>query len=252
MISALLAALAFLGSIMIFSPVQEHIRQMTFLLAPNRIPTEADLIEMRWRNIIDRDTYIHTMRRHGFDADKAERIYTSSENLLTATELVSAKWRGIITPDEFYQHMEKRRFTKDLADKFVKISEFIPSPTDMIRFAVREVFTPAIVEKYKMDEDFPKEFVAWFEKVGGTEEMAKFFWRAHWELPSVTQGYEMLHRGIINMDDLKTLMRTLDINPFWRDKLIEISYLPFTRVDVRRMFRFGVLDYEEVIRPTEI
>jgi len=42
------------------------------------------------------------------------------------------------------------------------------------------------------------------------------------------------------------LMRALDIMPFWRDKLIQMSYAPFTRVDVRRMYRDGVLGREDV------
>ena len=34
--------------------------------------------------------------------------------------------------------------------------------------------------------------------------------------------------------------------PFWRDKLVQLSYNPLTRVDVRRMYRVGTLDEEGV------
>jgi hypothetical protein len=58
----------------------------------------------------------------------------------------------------------------------------------------------------------------------------------------------MFHRGVITYDELKTLLRTLDIMPYWRDKLIQIAYTPYSRVDVRRMYATGVLDREGVKR----
>ena len=36
--------------------------------------------------------------------------------------------------------------------------------------------------------------------------------------------------------------------PFWRDKLLQISYAPFTRVDIRRMNALGILDEPAVQR----
>jgi hypothetical protein len=58
----------------------------------------------------------------------------------------------------------------------------------------------------------------------------------------------MLHRGIITEDELKLLLRALDVMPFWREKLIQLSYAPYTRVDVRRMYQVGILDYDGVVR----
>jgi len=36
--------------------------------------------------------------------------------------------------------------------------------------------------------------------------------------------------------------------PYWRDKLIQIAYTPYTRVDVRRMYQVGVLSKDDVYR----
>jgi hypothetical protein len=58
----------------------------------------------------------------------------------------------------------------------------------------------------------------------------------------------MFHRGIISYDELKMLLRALDVMPFWRDKLIQIAYSVPTRVDVRRMYALGVVDREYVHR----
>ena len=36
--------------------------------------------------------------------------------------------------------------------------------------------------------------------------------------------------------------------PWWRDKLEAISYNPLTRVDVRRVYKMGIIDREQVLR----
>jgi len=61
-------------------------------------------------------------------------------------------------------------------------------------------------------------------------------------------GFEMLHRGEITESEMELLIRTHDVSPFWRDKLLAISYSPYTRVDVRRMHAAGVLDEKGVYR----
>lgn len=118
----------------------------------------------------------------------------------------------------------------------------IPPVQDIITMAVREAFTPEIAARFGQYEGLPTEYVEWTQKKGLSKEWAERYWAAHWSLPSPQQGFEMLHRGIISRDDLNLLLRALDIMPFWREKLIEMSYRPLTRVDVRRMYQVGTLD----------
>ncbi|GAH81991.1 unnamed protein product, partial [marine sediment metagenome] len=82
---------------------------------------------------------------------------------------------------------------------------------------------------------------------GISEYWAQKYWYAHWDTPSITQGFEMLHRGFIDRKELDDLFRTVEIPPFWRDKLTAIAFNPFTRVDVRRMHKAGVLTDDELV-----
>jgi len=123
----------------------------------------------------------------------------------------------------------------------------IPPVADIITMAVREAFTPSIAAKFGQYEDLPDAFVEFAGKKGLTKEWASRYWAAHWSLPSPQQGFEMMHRGIINESELLMLMRALDIMPFWRDKLMQMSYRRLTRVDVRRMYKEGVLSESEVL-----
>ena len=96
-----------------------------------------------------------------------------------------------------------------------------------------------------------------------------WYWRAHWDLPSPTQGYEMLHRlnpevlkvrgdayremGLepaqiqTDLETLRSLLKTADYPKFWRDRLIAIAYSPLTRVDLRRIYQLGLIGDEELI-----
>ena len=118
----------------------------------------------------------------------------------------------------------------------------IPPVADLITMAVREAFTPDIASRFGQYQDLPKEYVEAAQKKGVSKEWAERYWAAHWDLPSIQQGFAMLHRGIIGESDLNMLLRALDIMPFWRDKLMALSYKPLTRVDVRRMHQLGTLD----------
>ncbi|KKM24943.1 hypothetical protein LCGC14_1600000 [marine sediment metagenome] len=118
----------------------------------------------------------------------------------------------------------------------------IPPVADLITMAVREAFTPDIAARFGQYEDLPKEYVNAAQQKGLSKEWAERYWAAHWDLPSIQQGFAMLHRGIISESDLNMLLRALDIMPFWRDKLMALSYKPLTRVDVRRMHQLGTLD----------
>ncbi|GAI35387.1 unnamed protein product, partial [marine sediment metagenome] len=122
----------------------------------------------------------------------------------------------------------------------------IPPVADIITMAVREAFTPEIARRFGQYEDFPEPFAEWAAKKGLSKEWSERYWAAHWSLPSATQGFEMLHRGVITRPDLDMLLRALDIMPFWREKLVGIAFRRLSRVDIRRMYGVGVLTEKEV------
>ena len=216
-----------------------------FNISMSLAPAEA-LIELRRRGKITEDEYYDRMWMLGYNRGEAEDIYEAQRRLIEREAILRLKWRGEISEDEYYKRMEALGFSEEEADMFERASLYFPPPGDLVRFAVREVYTPEIVEKYGQLEDLPQKFLEEARKAGMTEEQAKNYWAAHWVLPSVEMGYRMLHRRIIDEDELKTLMKVQDIMPYWRDKLIALSYEPYTRVDARRMYELGVLSEEEL------
>lgn len=123
----------------------------------------------------------------------------------------------------------------------------IPPVTDIIRFQLREVFLAGRREELVGTEDRPI-FNALMKEWGFSEFHADSYWGAHWGLPSQGQLNEMLHRGVIDRETWDRFTRFNDVEPTTIPWLASIIYSPFTRVDVRRMSRFGILSDDELLQ----
>jgi hypothetical protein len=159
---------------------------------------------------------------------------------------IRSEWKGILPPESVNAILAKHGFSDTYRDALKEESLFYPAPLDLIRFGVRETFREDIVSKYQYDAEYPSDITPYLEMGGLPSLWMKHYWRAHWELPSVQMGYEMLHRGLITLAELNTLIEIADVAPWWRDKLIGISYSPYTRVDVRRLYVDGIITREDV------
>ena len=232
----------------IYPPLSTAYSKWSYGKQPNMIPGIADLTELLYRKQIDKGDFITTAGQNGFSAHWANRFYEGNTTLLQAHEYVTLWRRGVIEEGECDDKLSRLRFNAESIGQFKRATEFFPSAMDLVRFAVREVYTPEIVEKFGQMEDLPDKYIEEAAKAGLPVEQAENYWAAHWLLPSPLQGFGMLHRDIVDQDTLKMLLKSLDIMPYWRDRLIQLSYNPLTRVDVRRMHAMGILDAEAVAK----
>jgi len=156
--------------------------------------------------------------------------------------VISAWRRDPAKYAKYFSDLMDQGWSDDRQELLKFVTQVIPQAPDIIRFALREVYTPEIAEKYGQFQDIPTDAYADAEKAGLPKDTFDKFWAAHWYLPSSSEGFEMLHRGVITEDELKALLKANDIMPFWRDKLINISWNVPTRVDVRRFWELRTID----------
>ena len=199
-----------------------------------------------YRGVASLPDYYHNAALAGVSADRAKIALEANRALPTPGAIQEAYLRGEITEKEHDQVLSAYGYTDEQIKTFKALYWLIPPPTDLIRMAVREVFSPEIAEKFGQFEDYPQVFTNWAVKQGISENWAKAYWAAHWDLPSAEMGFDMLHRRIIDEDELKLLLRALDVMPYWRERLIQLSYNPITRVDLRRMYKMGVLNEDDI------
>ena len=211
------------------------------------LPT-AEQVDANRRGLIPNERFFEVMRREGF-RDQEARLAWDMKFIEPPTDITTQLWlREFIDEDKHTEDLQKLGWRRSDIENLKRLAFQLPPVQDLITMAVREVFTPEVAERFGQFEDIPQEFLDVAKQSGLSTEWATNYWAAHWGLPSAQMGFQMLHRGIIEEDDLRLLLRSLDVMPFWRDKMIALSFLPLTRVDVRRMHRTGVLTDQDVHR----
>jgi len=206
------------------------------------IPNSMLLIQGSLVRGMTDDTIIDLISRGGIHPDYAHDYLDAVLTKPATEDIIAYELRRDPSLSNLGTELKKVGVHDNYNSLYKELAYQIPPVADIITMAVREAFTPDIAARFGQYQDLPPEFVEWAGKKGLSKEWAERYWAAHWSLPSVQQGFEMRHRGVIGDGDLNMLLRALDIMPYWRDKLIQIAYRRLTRVDVRRMFALGVLD----------
>ncbi len=188
------------------------------------------------------------MKREGFTDDDIELLFLANYRLYDVEMTRVLFLREIISSDEMFVRMREQGFTDTRIKEIIQTWEVLPTPQDLLFMVGKEAFEPDIIELIGLDDEFPEDQLEFMAQQGISSFWAHKYWYAHWDQPSVQAGFEMLHRDVINWEELEVLFKAVEMPPYWRDKLTKIAFSPFTRVDVRRMHDMGVLTPEQVKR----
>jgi len=211
-----------------------------------RLPNSMLLIQGGLIQGISAENILENISRGDVHPDYAQTYLDAVLTKPASIDMVAYQLRKDPTLSVLEQELKKIGIHPDYTKIYKELAYQIPPVADIITMAVREAFTPAIAEKFGQYQDFPADLEKYAGQKGLDAEWAKRYWASHWALPSPQQGFEMLHRGVIGRPELDMLLRASDVMPFWRDKLTAIAYRVLTRVDVRRMYKEGVLNEREV------
>ncbi len=188
------------------------------------------------------------LKKHGFNDTQIDNIILSYYRLLPEDIIKVNFLRKNIDEDLMYERMRELGYTDVRTAEMVQTWEVIPGPQDLFMMVAKEAFEPETYKMLGLDVEFPTDQSEHLEAQGISEYWQKKYWIAHWDQPSVGQGFEMFQRGHLTFDQLQILFKTLEIPQFWRDRLTKIAYNPLTRVDVRRMHDMGVVGPERLAK----
>lgn len=182
----------------------------------------------------------------GVEGDTFARQVELAQTGPSLERLLEAWNRGTIDEGDVDAGLEQEGVRRRWWPMLKTLRRYLPSVTSLVSFSVREAYDDHIVQKYGLDEGFPEEFATAASQQGLEREDALRYWRSHWRLPSPTQGYRMLWRNLLSLDELDELLRVNDYMPFYRDKLRDIAYLVPGRIDLRRFYQAGLITEAEV------
>ncbi|MDR7492457.1 MAG: hypothetical protein QN122_13550 [Armatimonadota bacterium] len=206
-----------------------------------RMATEDALMAYA-RGAIPYEMVIEDALDLGVSRERAEALIARSWRWLTIPQIEELYYRGITTAEETMELLRGFGLSPQDAERMFKSFERLVSLSDLTRFAAREVFRPDLLPR--LLEDLPSE--EYFEeaaKLGLNRRRASWYWAAHWDLPAVTQMFQMFQRirrdrnGVraVTEEDVRELLRLQDILPYYHDWLMQIAYRPPNRLDTWRL-----------------
>lgn len=220
--------------------------QNVFMGLRPTLPSVGDIIKAVFIDPTATEKWRDVARRSGLREDHLQMILKSAYSPLDASTIRDLYFRRGRDKDWATKRLKELALTDERLAEVMETWSIIPGPDDLIRMAVREAFSPDQVAALGLDADFPEEFSTWAEKVGLSDPWPRMYWRAHWQLPSAREGFEMLHRGVITEEQLSSLLKALDYAPVWHDRLKAIAYNVVTRVDARRLYAAGVYTEDDL------
>lgn len=233
-------------------------------LNPQTIPSESEFVNLFLAEEISQDGFNCMIRANGSYPSWYNKIAQAQRTRPTNDQLIQLNRRGILTNEDTNDRMRGNGVMNDGERNLLyKATEAMPSVSDIVRFMVRDADDNNVAAKYgtdaALDTKYGIQLQQWARGQGITDEVMKYYWRSHWEIPSNTALFEMLHRlrpnktgqgltgGVtVSPSDIKDALVVNDVLPYWADRLIEISYKPLTRTDAQRAYFIDALSENEL------
>lgn len=227
---------------------------------------------------LTRDQFDLMMLRNGANSKDWDWILPFVCQRITPDQAIMIWRRGLMNKDELVRTLKFLQYgVEDDIEDFMSLAFDIPGPQDIIRYAVREAFNPEQVKLLGLDLELDQnpDYLDWAKASGlGTVDIvtfdgkeksvdfAKLEWYAHWQLPSPGQVYDFFHKFYgdsqygpspylkyakpFEAKEMNALLKANDYSPAFRSHLAGAAFLPYTRIDVRRIRQAGLISEGDV------
>jgi hypothetical protein len=210
-------------------------RQMLRNYQPN-IPDPRTLASLRARGMLNAEAFNFWMSEHGYPDWAAEMMAYSETRMPNFSDMLEMVRRGIISPETFQVWTRRSGLHPDTVEPLSQLRWQLPGYQDIISIYMREGY---LEDKWV---EIPQEFIDYMQQLGYSSEWAKRLWGKHWVLPGVELLYEMFWKKIISYDDMVKMLKYHDFEPVWRERLIQNAYRTIPRIELRRAYRYGIID----------
>ena len=246
----LLSAFMFMMQLINISNTARTTKAQQEVLKNNPVNTFSlsEAVSLYIKGVISESDAKTEAAKNGYSNIRFDNATEGSYTPIDPERAINLYNRGAIDEKVFEGYLKRSGYNIADIKAMYNLADLRPGVQDIISMAVRDVFSPAIATDFGLFDELPERFVEEANKSGLKGDWPKFYWGAHWRLPSANQGFEMFQREIIGEERLQLLLKALDYSPKWREDLIKLSYQPITRVDIRRMHDIGELTPDEVTK----
>lgn len=228
------------------SGIQAKVKQISFFVTRPNLLDFNTAYNAQLRDSQYRELFINNLQGQGWTDEQIVAAELATAGWLDLPALFSLWRREEITEAQFEERLLAGGMAPTAVPMWKKLKDLIPGPGDLVRFALREVWRPEVVAKWGYDQAWVTEFGDWMKKQGLSEEWARAYWRAHWIVPSIAQGFEMMWRKEIDEDELEELMKINDLAPGWIRPMMNVARPVPGRIDRRYAYREGEIGWEQL------
>lgn len=234
------------------------------------IPSLADLATGHRLGAITDAVYDDMAQKNGYPNVWSQLALRNQEQQLSADVLLDLWRRGQVTEVQLRAEARRIGYSDESIERLWRLRFNVPGPGDVARFIIKDAYNKDLSEQLGHYDEWPEtRNLPAFQAAGLDEETALLYYASSWEDPPNARAFEMLHRttrssddpsaptytdddeswqSVIGPDTVREILKINDVPRRWRDRYTAISYLPLTRVDIRRMHKLGVLSGPQVTR----
>lgn len=197
---------------------------------------------------------------HGLCRVSTDQYIKAARSKPVPLQLAMMRRRRMINSTQYAERMREIGYLETgTSEQLFNLTEQVPTLTDITRLMVRDAGDESLVSRLHMDDYFDQKYTGqlkkWSEAQGIPENFARYYWRAHWNIPSPGQLFTFYHRLRNNpqfggsakvLDDIKAALIQQDILPYWHEHYLATSFHPIGRIDIRRAYNIGAMKDDEL------
>jgi len=190
----------------------------------------------------------------GLSNDQQVMLLRLARQYPSLGEILALRNRDELNDGEAIQMMIEQGVDAADASSLLTLRWYRPSAQEITSLAGREAYEEDQIDEFGLADGLPERAVEEGRLSGVPRDIIRQNWVAHWQNPSLSQVFQMIHRKAKRPGgrtwepaDLDEYLKLADINPWWRESLVDITYTPISRVDIRRFYARGIIEtFKEV------
>lgn len=235
--------------------------QIVNTICQSKIPNGSEANAAFLADVIDKETWRCWQKANGNYTTEQNKIVEAMRTRIDPFHASKLYRQKLFGPETFKLLMRQAGVLNDEDRELIhETTRMWPSISDVTRFLVRDVADDTLVEKYGMDDDFKDKWkgdlIHFADAIGVSEELGKYYWRAHWHIPSFTQLKEMAARlrpGRVDKevetsyDDMYNALKQDDWLPFWAKRMMAIGRPVVPKSEVVKAYNLHAIEEKELL-----
>lgn len=225
------------------------------------VPEVSDIKPAWLRGLMSDEDAALLLSRRGYNLEVFSGLWLAESHTVSPEDAIQfARRRGFNEPDT--RLLLRRSGVSDSfqQEMYATLYEKLPTRSDLTQWLMRNVFDQQYVTDFRLDEGFEdrywQRFSGIFDALGWSKEFAYLDYAAHWILPAVGQLAEMVQRLrpgrvadnlVFTAADYYRTLAEQDFAPYFRDRLLAISYRPLQLRHIRQAYLNNQITQAEVV-----